>query len=327
VRKLFRSLIILLIIYSIASAVMLTLSVALSARGIIADISWVFEIQRYLYSSSRNIWQNQADCVAYDEQLIYKPKNGTCEFNNLEFKTRLNFSDSGRSTGTKPEGDPIVVLGDSFAMGWGVNDDETFSARLEKITGRPIYNLAVSSYGTVRELLRLEKSGLQEKAEIIVIQYCYNDKEENVRFKIPTSSEASEKFKTIQSRNSLNSFTARFNHFFRAYKFSFLQPLKPIRKALMGDAIAFGPHYEPLMKALKKSSALKNKHFIIFYSNAYGRHFRNFPKGRDKQMPNVYFVDLELDAKDYYYLDGHLTSAGHKRIASKLAEVLKTQGR
>ena len=37
-------------------------------------------------------------------------------------------------------------------MGWGVNDDETFSHYLEKKLNKKVYNLAVSSYGTVREL-------------------------------------------------------------------------------------------------------------------------------------------------------------------------------
>ena len=41
-------------------------------------------------------------------------------------------------------------------MGWGVNDNETFSAILEQKINRPVYNLAVSGYGTQRELIRLK---------------------------------------------------------------------------------------------------------------------------------------------------------------------------
>ena len=53
-------------------------------------------------------------------------------------------------------------------MGWGVNDDETFSALLEKNLNRNVYNLSVSSYGTRRELIRLEKSK-QEKARMPIV--------------------------------------------------------------------------------------------------------------------------------------------------------------
>ena len=49
----------------------------------------------------------------------------------------------------------IAVLGDSHAMGWGVNDDETFSAVLEKKIDKPVYNLAVSGYGTIREFNKI----------------------------------------------------------------------------------------------------------------------------------------------------------------------------
>ena len=39
-------------------------------------------------------------------------------------------------------------------MGWGVKDEETFAARLSAKLARPVLNLAVSSYGTDRELRR-----------------------------------------------------------------------------------------------------------------------------------------------------------------------------
>ena len=39
-------------------------------------------------------------------------------------------------------------------MQWvGVNDNETFSALLEKKLNKPVYNLAVSGYGTTREII------------------------------------------------------------------------------------------------------------------------------------------------------------------------------
>ena len=44
----------------------------------------------------------------------------------------LKFDDFGRfSNHPSNDNNGIVVLGDSHAMGWGVNDDETFSSILE----------------------------------------------------------------------------------------------------------------------------------------------------------------------------------------------------
>ena len=44
----------------------------------------------------------------------------------------------------------IAILGDSHAMGWGVNDEETFAALLENKINKKVYNLAVSGYATKR---------------------------------------------------------------------------------------------------------------------------------------------------------------------------------
>ena len=57
----------------------------------------------------------------------------------------LNFSPEGRYTGAKPEGMGIAVLGDSHAVGWGIGDEETFSVKLQRLSARPVYDLAVPS--------------------------------------------------------------------------------------------------------------------------------------------------------------------------------------
>jgi hypothetical protein len=59
----------------------------------------------------------------------------------------IGVRDNQRSL-TQPE---IVVAGDSYAMGWGVQQDESFPELIERRTGRRVLNAAVSSYGTVRE--------------------------------------------------------------------------------------------------------------------------------------------------------------------------------
>ena len=135
--------------------------------------------------------------VSLGLKIIFKPKETTCEFNNLEFKTSLTFDENGRYSNnyrdlTKKS---VVVLGDSHAMGWGVNDDETFSYLLESEINRPVYNLSISGFGTVRQLVRLKNSKLLEDTDTILIQYCFNDFGENLDFNINISQqEAKEKF-------------------------------------------------------------------------------------------------------------------------------------
>ncbi len=77
----------------------------------------------------------------------------------------------------------IEVLGDSISFGWGVNQEQTFEAELQKLFERSapgkyqVLNLAVSGYNTQDEVnLFLHRGALMEP-DLIVLGYCLNDPE------------------------------------------------------------------------------------------------------------------------------------------------------
>lgn len=307
--------------YAMLSAIVLATSFALLQKGVAPDLPWISSIQKNLYmKATRSIWQHQVHCVDFDDQLIYKPKDGACQFSNAEFNTTLNFSAEGRFTGKKPLGVGIAVIGDSHAMGWGVQDEETFAAELQKLANRPVYNLAVSSYGTVRELLRLEKSGLLHKVDTIIIQYCENDLEENTRGHIAGADENNKNFEKITQGKS--SFTALLHTIRKAYGFAFALPFKHLKARAVKPPEDFSPHYRPLMAVLEKHPGLKDKRILIFYTNGRGEQFQAFPKGKDKLLSNIEFVDLGFNPGDFYRIDDHLNAAGHRTTAQQLFELL-----
>jgi hypothetical protein len=85
-------------------------------------------------------------------------------------------------------GPDLVVLGDSYAFGWGVEGDETFAARLEQLTGHSVWNLAVSGTGTDQQLLVLRHRGrLHGSAapafapQTVLVLFCGNDLVETTR--------------------------------------------------------------------------------------------------------------------------------------------------
>ena len=69
----------------------------------------------------------------------------------------------------------IVVIGDSFSFGHGVEVEEAWPARLEGLLsqrlGRPVEvaNLSVTGYGTDQQLLRFEERGLALKPDAVIL--------------------------------------------------------------------------------------------------------------------------------------------------------------
>jgi len=299
-------------------------------QGIVIN-QWPFvEYQKhYYYSGYRSIWQNEPDCINLDQQLIYSPKIGKCRFKNPEFDTVTTFTNHGRVNPdknfdkTKPG---IAVLGDSHAMGWGVNDADAFSNILQKETKRPVYNLAVSSYGTFREIKRLLQSGLIDDVDTIIIQYCNNDRSENTELiKNPDINAKLSAFKE-KLDHSQNDFKLTSNLLFNYIKASIKTPVTKLLSYLHKPRRGrnFETHSSALKKVLKHyESDLKGKKIIVFYSNGNGGKFYNFPSGQDADFKNLYFYDLNLTPDLYFIIDDHLKPIGHQKIADKLIGKLK----
>ena len=83
----------------------------------------------------------------------------------------------------------IVGLGDSFTNGSGVNDDETHLMVWEHTINRALagagkrvetVNLGVSTYGTIKERIFLERSGLTLQPDLITVGFLPNDLWDNI---------------------------------------------------------------------------------------------------------------------------------------------------
>ncbi len=85
----------------------------------------------------------------------------------------------------------IVMLGDSLTFGWGVPQDLTFSARLEKLyraddVPAEIINTGVGNWNTIQEVQFFLVEGHKYKPDIVVLNYFVNDAEP-----VPKSSQPS----------------------------------------------------------------------------------------------------------------------------------------
>jgi lysophospholipase L1-like esterase len=82
---------------------------------------------------------------------------------------------------TKPLGiRRIIILGDSFMWGYGVENSEMFSTVLQELVpGSETINFGVNGYSTVQELVRLETEGLRYEPDVTLLVFVWNDLEDN----------------------------------------------------------------------------------------------------------------------------------------------------
>jgi len=320
-----------ILIYYISICILANLISLYSLKNSITlAIEPFISIQKYMYFNGiREIWQYKKECINFNKFLWYEPKIGSCNFNNSEFNTSLNFDKYGRVS-SRPnffEKESIVVIGDSHTMGWGVNDEETFSAILEKKIDRTVFNLGVSSYGTYRELLRLENSGVLNLVNTIIIQYCDNDLEENVARKY------SDKEKPLYDINSYKALleASNINEYQVIRKWVmytiFELPFNIIQNILKKEnnyrnKNDFESHIEPLIEILKKFPSIRKKNVIIFYINGEGVRFENY---KEKKLENIKFINIETTKEDFFNIDDHLNTKGHMKIAEKINTFLKEE--
>ncbi|MBM3359699.1 MAG: SGNH/GDSL hydrolase family protein [Betaproteobacteria bacterium] len=167
------------------------------------------------------------------------------------------------------------MLGDSHAMGWGVDDHQTFAARLQALAGRPVHNLAVSSYGTARELGALERSDLLDAVDTVLVQYCDNDRDENLAF-VPPSREAAERSYAQVVARPAGSLRERLPFLWAGLRYALKVPFGAVKERWRGErTLDFAPHLEPLAARLRAHPALGGKRVIVFYVNAHGQRFHS----------------------------------------------------
>ena len=325
--RFFGTLLIFLILTLSIQAIIFTFSYIALINNTVIDIAGIRAIQKDIYEDNhRQIWQSKKECVKYDEELIYVPLIGSCNFNNPEFSTTLNFYEFGRQNKNylESENKGVAVLGDSYAMGWGVNDQETFSSLLQEKLKRNFYNLSVSSYSTYRELLRLDKLNLMNSIDTIIIQYSPNDLNENLTYEFLNKTTSKEMFEIVTNDKKIN-LNEKIKFIIKKFSLSFRLLFFDIRDSLFGKKLVtkdFNKHYSALISIFNKFDFMREKKIIFFYIDK-ELSFYNYPEGFDKEYSNINFINLSLTDEDFFIIDMHINKLGHQKIALQLETYLK----
>ena len=305
------------------------------------SMPWDFTARSFYIGYGRNIIQNLPDCVTFDNRLLYKPRDGACEFNNAEFKTVINSKDGARINPYLNEKPTVIILGDSYAQGWGVNDDETTAAILTKKYALPTLSLGMSSYGTAREVEALRRYLKQnnQHPKYIVIMYCNNDWEENIAYLKNGFTE-----KTQIDYRKLFEFKGSPSLMEMPYK-NIWANVKSFRYGLgmWFKTIPFGDEYSyihgpdrsvSINEQMNTFKSVINQNIDLFKSSKiivtgfYGWAAQD--KFSIELSKNPYLADgsrLEvmqnkLISRDYYQFDGHMNQLGNEDLARNIASLL-----
>lgn len=291
----------------------------------------------YLYvHGERRIMQFQEGCGCYHPDLGYTLKPGEFvfaqrEFSNAYLINSLGVRDSEEAL-VRPE---IVIIGDSFALGWGVNQEDTFAKLLEQNTKLKTLNTSVPSYGTVREMIMLRRVDISN-LKYLIIQYCGDDYDENMSFYLNGNRPQIMRAETFAELSALHSLEKRY--FFGKY---LLLKYKKIQNEWKSQPKVATPapnlnEVDLFLHVLAQNTdMLSTIPIVVFEMN--GRDQTNTFTSALKQkkisnnlafIQNLIVIDMSqyLLDRHFFVLDGHLNPAGQVIVANLLYNIIKDAG-
>ena len=329
-------------------------------RLLIAHPGWIAKMPEQVHRHLRQMYEKvdlkilhlQEGCIRYDPDVTYTLNPGQFIFSSLEFKTKYYVNASGfRDDDESLHGPEIIVLGDSFAMGAGVEQDEAFPEIIERRTGLKVLNTGVVSYATVREmrlLKRLDTSNLK----FLIVQYYENDLSENMYYlkhgdlKITDSKAYAQLL--ADSRRRYN----KHNKIFRYTPYLFTEMFRGVNyliqtanarwrnvgQGLEDNSSPTEVEVKAFLNALNNVDSIPDNVRVIVLTVDYPAKASKFNAEliRQKNLPQycaavrkLIVVDLagKLHPEHSFVLDGHLNAKGHALVADEIIKSLDRPGR
>lgn len=300
--------------------------------------------------------------VRFDPELgqWHKPNLET-PFENLEYKTTIRTNSKGFRDDEESLNDPeILLLGDSFTFGWGVEEHETSAAILENLSGRRVLNMGSSGFGTIQQTALLQRHCEENDVTgaTVVLLYYLNDRYENFQIPqgvwptvrkestrlvfLPANEEAFEKqvqnfapsWKTWGSRWSgvLDLVITAF--FDTRTSLAFLGPHQKADDVDWTEGEGIPIHaFEVLeymlrvLRLLAEERGLDVSIVFVPFLEQYESGGSELDYGTEKRILEVLeipFLDPadRFDREDFYPLDRHLNARGQEKLGRILAEFL-----
>ncbi len=303
----------------------------------IKEFPFKYHLQDY-HRTNRNYIHFDKNFAAYDPELLYTLKpNTTGKFSSMEFNTTVSTNSKGLRDDEKSLENPkILLLGDSFTMGWGLENNNVLDKHLEKAFNVPVLNTGISSYGTFREW-QMTKRVNKDSLKLIVLQYFMNDMSENIE-KLKQQKETGnlntlltqKQFEHVVNYNTLVStyfpLKGIANHLSMALVAlkTKISPEKPITKNQLPDIFSAEDHLKNFDVILNRI-ATENQVPILVYFIGFDSNTESVFEKKYKDSPISFLpVWSTLTSEDTRIFDDHLTEKGNEKMANKVIQKIES---
>jgi hypothetical protein len=130
-------------------------------------------------SPERNRFWKYDSLLGWDHQPGQEGIFETPQFRTFVRINQQGLRDREHSYERLDDNGRILVLGDSFAWGYGVEESERFSQRLETSLDAEVINAGVSGYSTDQELLWFRDEGIKYDIDLVILVFTGNDVGDN----------------------------------------------------------------------------------------------------------------------------------------------------
>jgi hypothetical protein len=163
-------------------------------------IIWLFSPRTTIYPAMK--YSAEYGAVLYENEVIVhkRPRNFTFKYtiNDLGYRgpaTPIS------NTYEKPN---LLILGDSFSFGTGVNDgDEYASVLREELKDKyNVINLGVGGWGLTQQIRRFYEFGVLYQPKIVILQFFHNDPVDNLNNQVTVIEDGRFKFQDSNSNTN-----------------------------------------------------------------------------------------------------------------------------
>ncbi|MSU21503.1 MAG: hypothetical protein EXS30_08910 [Pedosphaera sp.] len=297
-----------------------------------------------IYFQMRRVVQQY--CTRPNVQTQYSNREDfTGNFATSEFNTAIRINHQGLRDRERPyerpdQGKRVLVLGDSFVFGWGVESDQAVSAQLERqLSSVEAINAGCSGWSTRQEWDFLRVEGIRYRPDLVLLFFCENDPAENdVKYQFLDGS--------LRLQADTDGIKARLrrllvkNSALCALAYGAISPLlsRPTGPKVAGKDNSQWQSEAELLRAMGEFCQAARTQLAIVYIPLKGPDRRPQPGPYFARLSAVCarlkipFLDLapallqsSSTAPVYYRLDDHWTAAGHRAAAEATVAFIRSQ--